>query len=113
MPKYNFKCSECKNETLIFTIDKDNYEIPVCDSCNKPMKKGISKPKPIIKKQRDKVRGKNVKENVNEDLKKRSHEHFVEYEMPDLIEKYGRKTAERLGWVDKKTGKKKTKIDEK
>lgn len=113
MPKYNFRCDKCQSEKVVFTVQIGNIKQPICEKCKTKMKKRIGKPKKTIVKTRSKVTGKNITENVTEELKKRSHDHFMKHEMEDLIAEHGRETAERLGWVDKKTGKKKRVIDEK
>lgn len=113
VPKYNYKCKKCQKESVVFTVKIDQRKKVKCEECDIYMQKTIGKPKKTIVKTRSKITGKAIKENLTEELKQRSHQHFMEHEMEELIAKYGTETAENLGWIDKKTGKRKTLLDEK
>lgn len=113
MPIYRFICEECDHEEELFVVDRKNYDIPECENDHGEMKKAPAAPFKGVITEKDKTRNKNVKRGITDQLKKRSHEHFVKNEMPDLIKKYGPKQAEEFGWIDKKTGKAKKLIDEK
>ena len=113
MPTYNYKCSSCAKEKTEYRAIKTSIPGPICDVCRVEMKKIPGAPMPTIIHEKTGVRGKNVRRDVTEQLKKRAHEHFSKYESADLIEEHGIKHAKDFGWVDRASGKKKKLIDEK
>jgi len=118
MPLYGYKCSSCNwSSDLIKRSIDDRDKVFKCKECDKPCKRVIGSPLGAVVTEQPtkeaKYKGKSVRKGVNDELKKRSHEHFVEHEMDDLIQKHGVKHAKRVGWIDPKTGKKRGLIDEK
>ena len=112
MPIYNYFCDKCEEEFQEFRNLGNSVPGPIC-KCGKEMERIPSAPMPTIIHFKDPVRGKNFREGVTKQLKKRAHEHFLEHEVDDLVEEHGLKHAKDLGWVDRKTGRKKKLIDEK
>lgn len=113
MPIYVYRCMKCGKETKEYRSMSSKKTPPKCSECRTEMKKVPGKPSGAIITEKDKVRGRHFKRDVTEELKKRSHEHFVNNEMDDLIQEHGVDSAKDFGWVDRKTGKKKRLIDEK
>lgn len=60
----------------------------------------------------DKYHNVNVEPNIRETIMKRSREHSLST-LKDTIDKVGERVAKEKGWVDPKTGKVKTSLDEK
>ena len=111
MPIYRYQCPQCSLETEELVFSKT--AVVLCKEDQTELTRLPSAPSPSIIKERLGLKNKSVRRDIGKELKKRSHEHFVNHEMSSLIEKYGVKQAESLGWVDKKTGKKKRLLDEK
>ena len=113
MPNYVYRCEKDCIEISEFRQRGGSLPGPICDICKQEMNKIPGSPSGTIITERSPNTGRSVKRGINEELRKRSHEHFVKYEADDLIEEQGKKMASDLGWIDPKTGKKRTLIDEK
>lgn len=117
MPLYQYKCQQkdCGHISEYLRNNHDRADVAPCSKCGSNNTfRLLSKPLRAINTEKpDKYRGKSVRVGINDELKKRSHEHFVKNEMDDLIQKYGVKHAKDVGWIDRKTGKKRKLIDEK
>lgn len=116
MPLFRYQCSsdQCGDVTQLLR-DRCSKDNPVtCDKCGATTIRLLSEPLgAIVTETPDKNRGKSVKVGLNDQLKKRAHEHFVKHEMDDLIQKHGIRHARDVGWIDRKTGRKRGLIDEK
>jgi len=85
------------------TIRINPKEFKVCEGV---MLRGLSRVmEPSIMETADTHRNVKWRQNQTERLKKRAKKFFIENEMGEAIAKAGKKEAERLGWIDKKTGK--------
>ena len=117
MPIFRFHCDSCNmtERRLVYSSTEE-----VRCGCGTLMKKNISScPDVKITEKRDGHKNKNVVSNIEEITKRRSKEYFVDNCIDEAIhkastmvgEKEAYNMARRLGWVDKKTGKKISKID--
>lgn len=111
MPRYSYKCEKCEKTKTVFFKTRKKEVAPECSEHGKMKKTPGNISSAIVTKKVDNV-NKHVKRDVKEDLKKRSHDHFVKNIMPELIEKEGTDMAEKYGWI-KKDGKRKKLVDEK
>lgn len=113
MPIYLYRCEGCAREKTEYRTINTSVPGPLCDECRIEMEKIPSTIMPTIIHEKVGTGGKNVRRGVTEQLKERSHEHFLQHEVDDLIQEHGIKHAKNMGWVDRISGKKRKIIDEK
>jgi putative FmdB family regulatory protein len=102
MPIYKFKCPECEyTEERLSSHMKDL--VMNCPSCESEMQRLIPTPsQPIIYERLDSLRNKQIKKNTDQNMKGRSKKHFVQVDLPELVEKYGEKYSKEQGWLNDK-----------
>ena len=111
MPKYAYGCTVCgRIEVELRPIGERDRIDPCTDNkCEGILQRGFSKvAEPTVMETADQRRNVQWRKNQTERLKKRAKDFFLKNEMGDAIAKAGKQEAERLGWIDKKTGKKNT-----
>jgi len=103
MPVRIYICSKCtKTKKKLFKTheEENSFVSPMCPECNVLMKRKVATVSDaIVKEQADSYRNKQVKKDLNSIMKRRSKEHHVKHELPDLIAKYGTKYAREQGWL--------------
>jgi len=94
------KCAEEKRKLFKTREEENSYVCPVCSKCGTSMKKKAAiVSNAIVKEQADSYRNKQIKKDLNSIMKRRTKEHHVKYELPDLVAKYGTKYAKEQGWL--------------
>lgn len=112
MPTYLYKCKECLQEEMHVFERNRKPEFLFCNECQHKMFRVPIAPSGTIITEKSPNNGKHIKRGINEELRKRSHQHFKKVEIDDLIAEHGTKMAEDLGWLGK-DGRKRSDIDEK
>ena len=100
MPKYTYKCEACEIEVEQVREAANRDQEELCKDCGELLIRCFPRIfKPTVM---DKVNTeRNVHQRKDHDVRvrKRAKEYFIENEMPDLIEKHGKKHAEKVGWI--------------
>lgn len=101
MPFFKFECPGCHTELRKLTTIKSIKENPVmCPECDAVMEARLGAPAALAKETSDEYRGKSVDQNIKENLKARSSEHFRKHELPRMIDKHGKEYATKEGFLD-------------
>lgn len=101
MPLFRFKCTSCDHEEHKFKpVSCTEIKCSKCEELSiRQLPKTVSS---TIYETRDPHTGKQVRKNVESQLRSRSRKHHDKYEVAEKIDKHGMEDAERLGWTKKK-----------
>jgi putative FmdB family regulatory protein len=99
MPVYTFKC-ECGNEFKKLLKKKEDTNI--CQECGKSAEMQLpSTSNSITYEAKDKYQGKQIRKDLDTQLKDRMTQHHDKYELEEKIDKHGMNDAEKHGWLKK------------
>lgn len=88
MPVYKFDCEQCHKVHVVFSNMVENEHD--CPDCGLPCTKIYSNTaEAVVTEKVGKYWDKNLKVGVKEELQKKNTEHMREYEMDEIIAKYG------------------------
>ena len=101
MPIRKYICPTCGAELrALEPVETTSELVHICANCDIVMKKQFSQvADPVVKELLDPLHNKQLKKGTNGIMRARSKKHFVEVEIPELIEKHGEEEAKRQGWI--------------
>ena len=110
MALFRYKCKNCESKDITLFSHEDQK----CPSCGcLELEKLLSVPLKAKALQRvDNYHNVQQIEGIAEDVKKRNREH-TNKELAETINQFGQKIAKEQNWIDKKTGKIRTNLDDK
>lgn len=98
MPLYNMVCANCTNKAEVIA---KRDEVIICD-CGSEMERQLpTTVSTTTYETKDPRTGKQLKKNLDQQLKKRSSEHHDRYEIAEKIDKHGMDDAQKFGWIKK------------
>lgn len=99
MPKYIFKCEKCNNEATKFV--PVSVDMVVCANCNSKMNRqmpNLNSPTEV-RELVDPYRNKRLNKDHTTIMKERKREHYLNVEIPRLVEKYSLETCLENKWL--------------
>lgn len=101
MPFYRYHCETCGIEKQrLLSPDKVRVHKESCPVCGKPLALKLGRPEALGKETADEYRGKSVDLDLKQKLAERSKRHFLEHDLPRIIEREGKEFAIRHGFLD-------------
>lgn len=100
MPIFLFLCKACDREVKKLLLPSNSKNPQTCSRCGSMMSRILGTPSARGVITADEYRGTKCDENIKEKLRERSDVHFVEHELPRIIEKHGHEFAVRHGFID-------------
>lgn len=98
MPLYRFQC-KCGKSYEDIVKYKEKGECPECGAANSPEIPEGSMLR--VMETKDKWRGKKVEKDLDKKLRSRMIRHRNEYELPEMIERWGMTEAKKNKWLQK------------
>ena len=99
MPKYNFVCKDCKIEAHYYVSSK--VESIDCPSCNNKMHRQLPQTNSPtqVKELIDPYLNKRLDKDHDSIMKERKRNHYIDVEIPRLIERYSIETCLENKWL--------------
>jgi len=101
MPFYRYYCETCGFEKQkLLNPDRVSGYAEDCPSCVKPLAPKLGRPEALGKETADEYRGKSIDLDLKHKLGERAGQHFLEHDLPRIIEREGKEFAIRQGFLD-------------
>lgn len=100
MPRYTFKCHDCEREKK--EIVESTVESMDCECGNFMFRQLPTTVNSSVMETLDPHRGKQVKKNLDRQLKERMNNHHDKYEVEQKIEQWGTNDATKHGWFKRR-----------
>lgn len=98
MPVYNYHCHVCCIEYS--DLQKSSDDLSPCPQCERKNESQLpTGGHTVVYETGDKNRNKQVKKNVQKELRERMVNHHDNYELQEKIDRYGYNEAKRHGWL--------------
>lgn len=101
MPFYRYHCETCGIEKQrLLSSEKAQGHAEACPTCGRPLALKLGRPEALGKETADEYRGKSIDLDLKQKLGDRARQHFLDHDLPRIIEREGKEFGIRQGFLD-------------